>query len=140
MLTYLSAARADLAAAFRSQANFTTLHAIKRRARTISERPLDLDAIATGLSGAGPETLIAVGADLLRQETYAARRWFGFGGEVAALNARALMLLGRTRRRFAKPKLDGVAHVGSEVSENWSPCALLPFAPGDHNSKPIAGG
>jgi hypothetical protein len=117
MLTCQSAARADLVAVFRSKANLTTLHAIKRRARRFTERPLDLDAIAPGLSGAGPETLIAVGADLLRLETYAARRWFGFGSEVAALNARALMLLGRTHRRFAAPKLDGVAYGGPTFRE-----------------------
>jgi hypothetical protein len=50
---------------------------------------------------AAPDALIAAGANLLRHEADAPRRWFGFGAEVGALNARALMLLGRTLRRFA---------------------------------------
>ncbi len=103
MLIHLSSARADLVAAFWSQAHLTSLHLIKHRARTYAERPLDLDAIAPGLSGAAPETLISFAADLLCVETATSRRWFGFGGEVALLNARALMLLGRTRRRLSTP-------------------------------------
>jgi hypothetical protein len=74
---------------------------IKIRARTYAARPRDLDAIAPRLSAAAPETLIEVGAALLRAEAGAPRRWFGFGGEVAATNARAILLLGRALRRFA---------------------------------------
>jgi hypothetical protein len=84
-----------------AQARRTTLQMIKYRARTYARRPRDLDAIAPGLSGAAPETLIAASADLLRLEAGAPRRWFGFGAETPALNARALMLLGRTLRRLA---------------------------------------
>lgn len=100
MSLQLSPAQTQLSAAFQSQADRTGRYLIKRRARTYAERPIDLDAIATGLSGAAPKMLIAVGADLLRIETHTPRRWFGFGSETAALNARALMLLGRTLRRF----------------------------------------
>ncbi len=74
---------------------------IKRRARAYARRPRELDTVAPGLSAAAPDTLIAAGADLLRFEAAAPRRWFGFGAEAPALNARALMLLGRTLRRLA---------------------------------------
>jgi hypothetical protein len=94
-------ARAELAAALKAQARRTAHQMIKYRARAYARRPRDLDAIAPGLAAAAPETLIAAGADLLRLEAGAPRRWFGFGAEVGALNARALMLLGRTLRRFA---------------------------------------
>ena len=93
-------ARADLAAALAAQARRTARQMIKHRARAYATRPRDLEALAPGLSAAEPAALIAAGADLLRQEAGAPRRWFGFGAEVAALNARALLLLGRTRRRF----------------------------------------
>lgn len=93
-------ARADLAAALAAQARRTARQMIKFRARAYAARPCDLDALTPGLSAAAPAALIAAGADLLRQEAGAPRRWFGFGAEAPALNARALMLLGRTRRRF----------------------------------------
>ena len=70
---------------------------IKRRARAYARRPLDLDTDCVRPSGASPEALIAAGAALLRAEATAPPRWFGFGGEVGALNARALVLLGRAR-------------------------------------------
>jgi len=38
---------------------------------------------------------------LLQVERQTARRWFGFGGETPALNAQAVLLLGRTLRRAA---------------------------------------
>ncbi len=97
----LSSAQQELAAALQSQASQTAHYLVKRRARTYAGRLIDLDAVAPGLSGAPPETLIAVGADLLRIEAHAPRRWFGFGSEAPALNARAIMLLGRLLRRFA---------------------------------------
>lgn len=95
----VEAGTAGLAAAFRAEARRTALLMIKRRARTYARRPSDLDVLAPGLSAAAPDALIAFGADLLRREAAAPARWFGFGGEVPALNARALMLLGRTLRR-----------------------------------------
>ncbi len=93
-------ASAELAAALAAQAQRTACQMIKRRARAYAHRPGELDAIAPDLSTAAPEALIAVGANLLDGEAGAPRRWFGFGGEVPALNARALVLLGRTLRRF----------------------------------------
>ncbi|VFU10239.1 hypothetical protein [Methylocella tundrae] len=104
MSLQLSSAQTQLSATFQSQADRTTRYLVKCRAQAYAERPVDLDAIATGLSGAAPETLIAVGADLLRIEARTPKRWFGFGSETAALNARALMLLGRTLRRFGAPR------------------------------------
>ncbi|MGO9673113.1 MAG: hypothetical protein ACLPSF_02910 [Methylocella sp.] len=94
-------ARAELAAALKAQASRTALQMIKYRARAYAKRPRDLDALAPGLSAAAPETLIAAGAHLLRAEAAAPRRWFGFGAEPPALNARALMLLGRALRRLS---------------------------------------
>jgi hypothetical protein len=81
-------ARAKIAAALGAQAARTAHKMIKTRDRTCAERPHNLDAVASRLCGAPPETLIAVGAELLPIETGAPSRWFGFGGEVAALNAR----------------------------------------------------
>lgn len=51
------------------------------------------------LAVAKPATLVAVAEHLLDIERKNARRWFGFGGEVKALNAKAALLLGRTLRR-----------------------------------------
>ncbi|MEJ0095732.1 MAG: hypothetical protein WDN46_20690 [Methylocella sp.] len=82
-----------------TQAARTARSLIKCRARTYAGRPIDLDAIVPGLSSAPPEILISVGADLLQVERHAPRRWFGFGGETPAINARALVLLGRALRR-----------------------------------------
>lgn len=94
-------ARAEIDEALKIQARRTARAIIKHRARAYALRPCDLDAITPGLSEAAPGTLIAVGADLLRLEASAPRRWFGLGGDVPALNARALMLLGRLLRRAA---------------------------------------
>jgi hypothetical protein len=51
------------------------------------------------LGAAGPATLIAVAEHLLEIERENPRRWFGFGGEAKALNAKAALLLGRALRR-----------------------------------------
>lgn len=72
---------------------------VKRRARALAQDPATLDAIVPGLSGALPETMIAVARQALDLERQRPRRWFGFGGEVRALNAKAVLLLGRARRR-----------------------------------------
>jgi hypothetical protein len=72
---------------------------VKHRARALAHDPSRLDGIRPGLSGALPETMIAIARSLLDGERNAAQRWFGFGGEVRALNAKALLLLGRARRR-----------------------------------------
>jgi hypothetical protein len=72
---------------------------VKCRARDYAQRPMALEILYPGLAAARPATLIAVAEHLLEIERKNPRRWFGFGGEVKALNAKAALLLGRTLRR-----------------------------------------
>ena len=88
----------DLAAAARR----SIAHTLKARARRYGRWPQALDALYPGLGRAPPDTLIAVAAHLVERETSSPRRWFGFGGEVTLVNARAALLLGRALRRFAR--------------------------------------
>jgi hypothetical protein len=76
-------------------------HAVKSRARLYARRPFGLDAVFPGLSAAPPATMIAVAEHLIEAERGSPARWFGFGGEVPLLNARAVLLLGRALRRGA---------------------------------------
>jgi hypothetical protein len=85
--------------AFDSVARCAVAALVKRRARALAQNPTALESVLPGLSEAVPETLIAVARKILEGERQAPRRWFGFGGEVRALNAKALLLLGRLRRR-----------------------------------------
>lgn len=86
----------------------TGLNHVKYRAKAYARHPMDLDTLVPGLSQARPEVLISVAKQLLWTEQHAPRRWFGFGGEVIALNARAALLLGRTlRRTTARWRLHG---------------------------------
>ncbi|ACK51949.1 hypothetical protein Msil_3039 [Methylocella silvestris BL2] len=96
-----SSPRVNLAASLTAQAHRTVAHLVKWRARAYADRRADLDVIAPGLSEAAPQTLIAVGKDLLALERLLPRRWFGFGGETPAINAKALIVLGRALRRRA---------------------------------------
>lgn len=77
------------------------IHRIKGRARLYAKRPAALEPLYPGLSCAPPQTLIAVAEHLVDRERRSPRRWFGFGGEVSLINAKAALLLGRTQRRFA---------------------------------------
>ena len=86
----------EIAAAARRAAS----HMVKMRARRYAQRPSALDALHPGLSRAAPATLIAIAEHLVEREIRSPRRWFGFGGEVSLLNARAALLLGRARRRL----------------------------------------
>ncbi len=86
-------------AAFDSIARSAVAALVKRRARALARDPASLDHVLPGLSCALPETLIAVARQSLDAERRNPQRWFGFGGEVRALNAKALLLLGRARRR-----------------------------------------
>jgi hypothetical protein len=86
---------------FRSQAHRVAASLTKLRARAYARHPERLDIICRDLSKASPDDMIAFAARLLCRERKAPRRWFGFGGEVQALNARAIFLLGRARRRGA---------------------------------------
>ena len=91
--------QADIAAAARRAA----CHVVKARARFYDRRPVALDALHPGLSMAAPATLVAVATHLVAREGRSPRRWFGFGGEVSLVNARAALLLGRLRRARRMP-------------------------------------
>lgn len=102
-----SPARAQVRAQF-SDADLTAAaarvacHLVKTRARAYARRPWTLEALFPGLSTAPPETLVAISAHLVERERRSPRRWFGFGGEVNLVNARAALLLGRALRRGAR--------------------------------------
>jgi hypothetical protein len=87
-------ARANVEAALRAQAT-----RFKDRARDYAKRPITLENVPPGLSAAAPETIIAVAKHLIAVERNAPRRWFGFGGEVLILNAKAVLLSARALRR-----------------------------------------
>ena len=89
----------DPAEALRAQARRTAAYLMKARARDYARRPMLMEILYPGLAAADPAVLIAVAEHLLRREQQSPRRWFGFGGEINALNARAALLLGRTLRR-----------------------------------------
>jgi hypothetical protein len=74
---------------------------VKARARDFAGRPILLETLVPGLATAKPETMIEVGDHLLENVATDRNRWFGFGGEISALNARALRLLGRVLRHKA---------------------------------------
>ena len=74
-------------------------HLVKTRARDYARRPMMLEALHPGLSAASPRTLVAIAGHLVEREARSPRRWFGFGGEVNLVNARAALLLGRALRR-----------------------------------------
>lgn len=107
MLTRTPFDDTDLAAPARRAA----AHMIKMRSRHYARRPMALDALHPGLSVASPATLVAIAAHLVEREERSPRRWFGFGGEVNLVNARAALLLGRAQRRlaghYAAPSGDG---------------------------------
>ena len=74
-------------------------HMIKARARYYMRCPMALDLLHPGLSTASPHGLVAIAEHLVERESTSPRRWFGFGGEVNLINARAARLLGRAARR-----------------------------------------
>jgi hypothetical protein len=86
-------------AAFRAQAKRTVHSYIKDRAREYALRPRDLDAIAGGLSRLSPKNLIISLWPWPVQPM--PMRYFGFGGEVQALNLRGAMLFARYARAKA---------------------------------------
>ncbi|HEX3496212.1 MAG TPA: hypothetical protein VHT02_03400 [Methylocella sp.] len=92
-------AQAIVEAALRAQATRTVVDLIKGRARDYAKRPITLENVSRGLSAAAPETIVALAKYLIAVERNAPRRWFGFGGEVPLLNAKAVLLSARARRR-----------------------------------------
>ncbi len=92
-------ARADVEAALCAQATRTAVDLIEDRARAYAKRPMTLETVFSGLSAAAPEAIIAVAKHLIAAERNAPRRWFGFGGELQILNAKAVLLSARALRR-----------------------------------------
>lgn len=84
--------------ALEAQARRSATHMLKRRARAFAQNPMSLETLYPGLAAAEPATLIAIAEHLLDRARLPAR-WFGFGGEVTALNAKAALLYGRALRR-----------------------------------------
>jgi len=95
-------AQAHAEAALRAQATRTAIFLIKHRARAYAKRPMTLENVFPGLAAAAPETMVAAAKHLIETERQAPRRWFGCGGEVPILNAKAVLLVARARRRAAK--------------------------------------
>ena len=91
--------QAHAEAALRAQATRTAVDLIKDLARAYAKRPMSLENVIPGLSAAAPETIIAAAKHLIALERNAPRRWFGFGGEVPILNAKAVLLSARALRR-----------------------------------------
>ncbi len=87
-------------------------HLIKSRARHYARRPMALERLYPGLSRVAPDRLAAIGAHLVEREARVPRRWFGFGGEVTLINAKAVCLLGRARRRAARVGSGGYPSTG----------------------------
>ncbi|WP_158810099.1 hypothetical protein [Beijerinckia sp. L45] len=81
-------------------ARCAVVHRIKTRARLYAKRPMALEPLYPGLACASGATLVAVASHLVERESRSPRRWFGFGGEVSLVNAKAALLLGRANRRF----------------------------------------
>jgi hypothetical protein len=81
------------------QARRSAAFLVKQPARAFAKCPLTLENVRPGLTAAAPETMLAVAAHLFEAERNTPRWWFGFGGEVPILNAKALMLLARAWRR-----------------------------------------
>jgi hypothetical protein len=78
----------------------SVIRAVKMRAKRYLDNPESRDALVPGLWCASPKTLIATGKTMLENELRFPRRRSGFSGETLAINARALMLVGRYGRRW----------------------------------------
>ena len=116
-------AQLNAEAALHAQAKRTAISLVKLRARAYARRPLTLENSLPGLTTAEPETMIAFAKQLIEAERGKPRRWFGFGGEVPLLNAKAVLLLARARRRAAraraepaKPNSQGLAPTRKAIS------------------------
>jgi hypothetical protein len=92
-----SLARAGISADMKAQVAITVRDMIKDLARDYARQPRTLDTIADGLFGLPPKHLVTAIAYLIR--TQAARRYFGFGGAIPAINLKAGLLYARWTRR-----------------------------------------
>jgi hypothetical protein len=86
----------------RRQARRSAVHMLKCRARDFARRPFELENLYPGLAAASPDAMIAIAEHLLAAAARDPQRWFGFGGEVQAVNAKAALLLGRSLRRHRR--------------------------------------
>lgn len=84
----------------KSAARRVTAFTVKHRARQFLKDSLRLEAIHHGLCCASPECLIRTGKTMLENERQFPTRNFGLGGYVPAMNAKALVVLGRYQRRM----------------------------------------
>jgi hypothetical protein len=92
---------ADFAARCRSQAATTAAWMLKRRARDYTTRPAQLEILYPGLACVEPDRMIAIGEALRRNEAQIQRHSGQIDlYQVKAINAKAVVLLGRYRRRF----------------------------------------
>jgi hypothetical protein len=96
---------AAIALEMQAKARCSVASIIKARARQLMRQPMQLDVIAPKLATASPVELIAIGLKILSGEMQNPRRFFGFGGEIPALNAKAVILLGRYQRRLQAQQL-----------------------------------
>lgn len=101
-----TATEAAVLAAIRRQARQSAIHKLKCRARDFARRPFELEALYPGLAVATPETMMAIAEHLLEKAARDPQRWFGFGGEIEAINAKAALLLGRASRRYRLREID----------------------------------
>ena len=58
-----------------------------------------METLCPGLAAASSGPMLALAKQLFEMERQTPRRWFGFGGEVPIINAKAVLLLARARRR-----------------------------------------
>jgi hypothetical protein len=89
----------DFSAELVTRAKQAASAAVRRRAKTYLSDPIKLESISHGLAFADPKSLIETGRTILANELRFPRRHFGFGSEQVAINAKALIVLGRYQRR-----------------------------------------
>jgi hypothetical protein len=93
-----SPAREAAYAALRAQAVRSARDTIKDLVHEYALHPRYLDAIRVGLSDLTPGQLVRALEHICRPPDW---RWFGFGGEIPALNLRGAMLYARFARAKA---------------------------------------
>lgn len=98
-MPYYTPAQINAETAVCAQARRSATVLVKQRARAYAKRPMTLETLCPGLAAASPGTMLTLAKQLFEKEQQSPRRWLGFGGEVTVLNAKAALLLARTRRR-----------------------------------------
>jgi hypothetical protein len=92
----MTSALASTHAALAAEARASAFMMVKDRARAYRRTPRELDALFPGLRELHPGMQFLA----LRSLLPTAQRWFGFGGEVPAINLRAAMVYARWLRRY----------------------------------------